>query len=217
MQGVGPIGGSFEVLSVVAIGLGCALFAFFAIYATKWVIENAVAIGIALGFLIALYLVRTSVDSIAISVPLVALITLAGACIGLLLRSTFHFLGYIRDENESSPARALAERPPMQLFVIGAWGEDTVAVVRARDPEARLLMLQNGYPRPLRVLAGFPFDSEREALEAERRVRRRLHTVRDRGDWFAANVAEVRRLIYEITPQDELADAGTYPSLRPGK
>jgi hypothetical protein len=197
--------------------LGCAVFAFYAIYATKWVIENAVAIGAAWGLAIGLYLTRTSVGGLTVGLPLIAFVALSGACLGLLLRSTLHFLGYLREEKDSALAETLAGTPSMQLFVIGAWGEDSIAVVRARDPEARLMRLQVGHSRPLRVLAGFPFDSEQEALEAERRLRRRLHPMRGRGEWYAANVGDVRRLIYENPGQDELTARDSYSSLRPGK
>ena len=202
---------------MTVIGLGSAVFAFFAVYATKWVLENAMQIGAALGMLFALYVATTQVENIAVAVPLAVFIIVTGACVGFLFRTGFIFLGYLREER-SWKATSYAGGRATYLFVIGTWGGGPIAFVRARDPQRRLKLLQVGTPRRLRVLAEFAFDSEAQALAAERLVRARLRPFRDRGDWFSADLKSVRRILSEADDAegDETVLTRPAPPLRSG-
>ena len=54
-----------EISVAIAFCVGCTLFAFYVVYSTRWVLHNAIEIGIGLGFLLGLYLAISNTDSFA--------------------------------------------------------------------------------------------------------------------------------------------------------
>ena len=184
-----------EVIAAVAFALGCAVFAFYVVYTTRWVIDNAIEIGTALGFLLGLYLAVAKADSLATGAPLVVLLALSCASIGLLLRCAFFVFGFIEERAPLTVVRDLWKPSTAGLHVVGAWQYNNVAIVRAKQADEGLRRLQRGSPRQLRILASFAFENERKAIRAERMVRQKLRPMHNRGDWFCIDLESVLTVI----------------------
>jgi len=82
---------------------------------------------------------------------------------------------------------------PEYLYVIGELGGKYAKIGRSKNPQARLKMLQTGFPVPLR-LWGFcnhvsPF--------TEREVHQKLKDFKEKGEWFRVS-DEVNQTISQI-------------------
>jgi hypothetical protein len=187
-----------EITIAIAFCFGCALFAFYVVYSTRWVIQNAIEIGIALGFLLGIYLAVTSADSFATGAPVVALLMLACASIGCLLRCAFFVSGLIEENAPWAAFRDYWQPRSAYLHIIGARNYTNIAIVRAKNAEEGLTRLQRGCPRRLRVLASFAFDNERQAIAAEKAVRRELHALRNRGEWHVTDLETVLTAVHAL-------------------
>jgi hypothetical protein len=184
-----------EVIAAVAFCFGCAVFAFYVVYTTRWVIQNAIEIGTALGFLLGLYLAAANADSFAAGAPLVVLLVLSCASIGLLLRCAFFVFGFVEERAPLTVIRDLWKPSTTCLHVVGAWQYNNVAIVRAKLADEGLRRLQRGNPRQLRILASFAFENERRAIHAERMVRKKLRPMHNRGEWFSTDLGSVLTVI----------------------
>lgn len=187
-----------EVIITIAFCLGCALFAFYVVYTTRWVLQNAIEIGIALGFLLGIYLAVTNADSVATGAPLVALLVLACASIGCLLRCALFVSGLIEENAPLTAIRDFWRPSSAYLHIVGARNYTNIAIIRAKVAEEGLTHLQRGCPRRLRVLASFIFDNERQAIAAEKKIRKELRPMRNRGEWYAADLETVMTAIHAL-------------------
>ena len=184
-----------EVIAAIAFCLACALFAFCVVYMTRWVLENAIEIGIALGFLLGMYLAITSAESFATGAPLVALLVLSCASLGCLLRCAFFVFGFIGERAPLTAMRDFWNPSTAYIHVIGAWQYNNVAILRAKEAGEGLKRLQRDCPRRLRVLTSCAFKNERQAITAERMIRRKLRPMHNRGEWFATDLETVLTII----------------------
>ena len=204
-----------EVIVVIAFILGCALFAFYVVYTTRWVLQNAIEIGIALGFLLGIYLAVTNANSFATGAPLVALLVLACASIGFLLRCTFFISGLIEERAPLTAMRDFWKPSTAYIHVVGAWQYANVAIVRAKQADEGLRQLQQGCPRRLRVLASFAFDNERQAIAGERTIRKKLRPMRNRGEWYTVDLETVLSTIASLPGVVPMKSSKLAPMTRP--
>jgi hypothetical protein len=91
------------------------------------------------------------------------------------------------------------------VYVIGAAQRGPLKIGVAADPEARVVELQTGYPRPLRIHHSVKTGSARLA---ERYAHRLLHEKRLAGEWFQVAlpdaVAAVSRAIEAVARGEEI-------------
>lgn len=82
----------------------------------------------------------------------------------------------------------------METFVyfIGQ-GYGLVKIGVARDPERRILNLQTGNGKALKLIATFPFSSRSDAVCVERELHRKYASYRVNGEWFRPGVLKAIR------------------------
>lgn len=109
-------------------------------------------------------------------------------------------VAYLAIEATRHASRA-AETPPennlrQSVYVIGSAGQP-IKIGIATRPEARLKVLQTGFPHKLRIYAQFPAHGVL-AYRAEQECHRRLAAFRLNGEWFdydPYNAADLVKLV----------------------
>jgi predicted GIY-YIG superfamily endonuclease len=86
-------------------------------------------------------------------------------------------------------------------FIQQGYGAIKIGV--SDDPDQRLLKLQTGTSRALRVIAKFPFSTRAAAFDMERDLHLKFCHLRLSGEWFK------RRLLKELKIQGKRVIGGT--------